>query len=424
MATVLFENLGDAQRQAVADTLEVLKEKNTPTWSAIKTSAKTRKITEKGFRIPKISRMPGGHTAFTASSTSFNSAVAPQSTSMWVYPVRYALPMQFDGGFLRAFKGNNPDAIVSYQDTLENYAIAASKRMNQMTYGDGTGVLAFATNDEAAGAGVTVECDTTATAAYGHTKGAAWLEAGHTYSFYPDATGNGDATLLVTTEGKSSCVGTITNEPTTGDGIYDVSAYNKYFRGFAHLISNTSRVFQGLDTSVYTDLNAYEVDLAGAVATVASIEKAKAGLHVRNNDPKSRAGLVCFTTPGQISNLRVQGYNLSQYIRNDDNGDVVKGVAEKFVAGDTVFVQDADCDEDRFYFVDISQIERFEEMPFGEYNLDGQELRMYLGSNNTGSDTYQRAIGWVGNLGVTGLPRMSAYIKRASITDIATQVNS
>lgn len=424
MAAALFENLADGVRQSVQNSMETLKEQNTPTWSAIKKSTETKKITEKGWRIPYNDRMPGGHTGFTGANTTFNVAVAPQSVSMWVYPVRYALPMQFDGGFLRAFKGNNPDAIIKYQEILDLYVTAAAKRINQMCYGDGSGALGFVTNAESAGSGVTVEMDTTAAAGYGHTKGAKWLLKGHTYDSVT-AAGVVDCTLTVTTEGSASFVGVVgTGDTDAADLVVDTGSFNKYFRGFAHLNSNTSRTLQGLSTATFGDLNSYGVDLAGSLVTVSTIEQAKTGLEVRNNADAARQGLVCFAPPGQLSLLRIQGYNLSQYIRNTDDGDVVKGVAEKFISGDTVFVKDADCDEDRFYFFDLNQISRFEEMPFGEYDLDGQDLRMVLGSNSTGSDTYQRAIGWVGNVGVSGLSRMSAFIKRAQISTAVTQVNA
>lgn len=423
MAAAAFENLADGFKQAVQNSMETLKEQNTPTWSSIKKSTKTKPITEKGWRIPYLDRMPGGHTGFTASSTAFNVAVAPQSTSMWIYPVRYALPMQFDGGFLRAFKAGSADAVVKYQEMLDIYVTAAAKRINQMCYGDGSGTLAFITNDEATGA-QTIECDTTAAAGYGHTKGAKWIIKGHTYDCVTPATATVTSSVSCTTEGSASFVGTFSSDPAAADVIVDTGSFNKYFRGFAHLNSNTSRTLQGLSTATFPDLNSYGVDLLGSLLTVSTLEQAKTGLEVRNNSDNARSGLVCFAPPGQLMLLRIQGYNLSQYIRNTDDGDVVKGVAEKFVAGDTVFLKDSDCDEDRLYFFDMSQLARYEEMPFGEYDLDGQELRMVLGANSTGSDTYQRAIGWVGNLGISGLSRASAFIKRAQISSSVTQVNA
>lgn len=423
MAATLFDNLGDAFQQAVQKNMEVLKEQNTPTYSAVKQSMQTKKLTEKGWRIPYLDRMPGGHTAFTASSTDFNAAIAPQTQSLWVYPVRYALPIQLDGSVIQAFKTNPSDAIVSYQASMDWYITAASKRINQMCYGDGTGGLAFITNDEATGS-QTVECDTTAAAGYGHTKGAKWLLKNHVYDCVTEATATVNGTLTVTTEGSASCVGTFSGDPAAGDRVVDRGAYNKYFRGFAHLNSNTSRTLQGLATGTFPDLNAYGVDLAGSLLTVSTIAQAKAGLHVRNNAENSKNGLLCFAPPGQLYLLRVQGYNLSQYIRNTDDGDIVKGIATKYTDGDTVFVQDADCDEDRLYFFDPSQISRFEEMPFGAYDFDGQDLRMVLGTNNTGSDTWQKAIGWKGNMGVTGLARSMAFIKRAQISSSVTQVNA
>lgn len=423
MAATQFENLGDGFRQAVQNSFETLTEQNTPTWSFIKKSTQAKPLTEKGWKMAYNDRMPGGHKAFTAASPDFNAAVAPQSVAMYVYPVRYSLPVQFDGGFRRAFSVGQKDAIIEYQRVMDFYYTAAAKRTNQMCYGDGSGVLAFITNDEATGS-QTIECDTTAAAGYGHTKGAKWLIKGHTYDCVTPASAAVTSAVTVTTEGSSSCVGTFSSDPAAGDAIVDTGSFNNYFRGFAHLNSNTSRTLQGLPTGTYSSLNSYGVDLNGALLTVSTIAQIKAGLHVRNNAEDAKSGLVAFVPPGQLYLLRVQGYNLSQYIRNTDDGDVVKGVAKMYKDGDTIFVEDADCDEDRGYFFDMSQISRFEEMPFGDYDLDGRDIRMAQGTNNTGSDTYYKAIGWVGNLGVTGVARSMAFFKRAAISDSITQVNA
>ncbi len=423
MAATQFENLGDAFRQAVQNSFDTLTEQNTPTWSFIKKSTQAKPLTEKGWKVSQLERMPGGHKAFTAASPDFNAAVAPQSMAMYVYPVRYALPVQVDGGFKRAFTAGSKDAIIEFQRVMDSYYTAAAKRTNQMCYGDGSGGLAFITNDEATGS-QTVECDTTAAAGYGHTKGAKWLKKGHVYDCVTPASGTVTSTLTITTEGSASCVGTFSSDPAAGDQVVDVGSFNNYFRGFAHLNSNTSRTLQGLATATFPDLNAYGVDLAGALLTVSTIAQIKAGLHVKNNAEDSKNGLVAFVPPGQLYLLRVQGYNLSQYIRNTDDGDVVKGVARMYKDGDTIFVEDADCDEDRGYFFDMSQISRFEEMPFGDYDIGGGGFNMAQGTNNTGSDVYYRGIGWVGNLGVTGVARSMAFFKRAAISDSVTQVNT
>jgi hypothetical protein len=64
-----------------------------------------------------------------------------------------------------------------------------------------------------------------------------------------------------------------------------------------------------------------------------------------------------------------------------------------------------------------------EEMPFGVYDLDGNQLRMKLGTNGVGSDSYVGAIGCQFNLGCYQ-PRKHTLIKRASITGLPTQVNA
>jgi len=88
----------------------------------------------------------------------------------------------------------------------------------------------------------------------------------------------------------------------------------------------------------------------------------------------------------------------------------------------TIFDNMASTDEDRVYFCKTSDFKIYEMKPFGEYRRDGLDTRMLLGANQTGSDNWQKALGWKGNP-ATLSARGSAFIKRAQL-GYATQVTA
>jgi len=193
-------------------------------------------------------------------------------------------------------------------------------------------------------------------------------------------------------------------------------------RGLGWLISDQTRVLQGLSTSTFPDLNAPVVDLAGALLTPSAIENGKALLQTRNNDPKAKGTLTAFITPGQYSTIKKQGYNLGYYLRNQADSDTMKGVQSEYSDGDTTFILDADMDEDRVYFAQTDQMKIYQMKPWGEYRRDGLDQRMLLGANSTGSDNWQSAMGVKMNP-ATLYPRATMFIKRAQLPT-ATQVTA
>ena len=68
MATLFFDNVPDAVQQQVQTEMNKIREYNTPGLSAIQKSTKKRKAGEKGLRIPYVSNLPGGHTAYTGAT--------------------------------------------------------------------------------------------------------------------------------------------------------------------------------------------------------------------------------------------------------------------------------------------------------------------------------------------------------------------
>lgn len=415
---VQFQNVSDFFRQAVESEVRTFFENNAPGYNAFRKAVPTEPITEKGYRLPYYSRRPGGHTAWIPSASEFNAAVPPQSQSMWVYPVGYALPIILTGTTIRGFRRGEAQSVIDLNRFLAMYTETATKRINQMFYGVGDGALAYSATTIGSTGVATMAGETTPTTAPSHTKGTSRLEEGHTYQAINTSSGAVRGTFTVLTAGKTSVSVNVTaGTVTSGDPIVDVGAWQRYMRGLGHLVDNTSRTLQGLATGTFGDLNAYILDKINQPLVPADIETVKASLNTRNNVSTAQNKLTAFMTFGQLSSLRKQGYNLRFYMNGEEP---VKGVQKRYEDGDTVFIEDADMDEDRGYFVQADQFGMWEEMPFGPYDLDGQELRMLFGANSTGSDNYQKAIGCRANPGIK-LPRSSAAFKRASLTGIVTQ---
>jgi len=421
MAVAFFDNVSDAVQQKVQKEVAMIKEENTPGFSAFKRKVMKSSVGEKGYRIPYRATSPGGHTAYTAQASDFNEPIPPQTVSSYIFPTRYALPMMFDEALLEDFNNGNGEAFVTLKDMLMWYMKSAAKRMNRIFYGDGTGSLAYSATTTTVPGVQNITGTTAAAVTSGQTKGTRWLEANQFYNAINATTGAIRGTFFVVTEGATvASVNVTAGTITSGDPIVDVNSYNRYFRGLGFLISAANRTVQGLNTATYPDLNSYGVDLNGLPLTSAVVEQVKSGLQIRNNASGSRNGLVVFTSPGQMSSLRRQGANLRSYM----NGyNIVQGIADTFEAGDTVWIEDADMDEDRQYYVNYDEFLMIEERPLGVINVDGNDWRMILGANGSGSGRYQRAIGWRGNLGRRGHAMSSAVVFRASLSGIGTQVS-
>lgn len=427
MANVDFTNITDIKREQVDTMVRQYFENKAPGYNAFRKAVDTYQLTEKGFRIPMWTEKPGGHTAFLPSASDFNTAKSPQSQSMYVFPTHYALPMVWQGNALRSLQRDKVNNVQGLLDVLKLYTETATKRIEMMFYGDGTGALAYSASTlGGTGAGQTLNCTTAAAATPGQTKGARRLELNQVYNAINASTGAIRGVFTVTTTGASSAVVNVTSgSVTSGDPIVDANSYNRYMRGLGWLISDQSRVLQGLSTATFPDLNAPVVDLNGATETPASFENVKSSLNTRNNEETAENNLMCFITFGQHSVLRKQGYSLGMYMRDGKNpsNENVNGVAKLYVDGDTTFIRSKDMDEDRKYLVKSDAVRMFEEMPFSEYALDDQQWRMLLGSNNSGSDNYQKAMGIAANPGVL-YPRALAFTKRASITGVVTEVSA
>lgn len=418
--TVAFEAFTDWVRQQVRAFVEdnTWFENKAPGYTAFKKAVTTEPITAKGYRIPAITGRPGGHTGYTPDASSFNPAIGAESQSMYVYPTYYALPMVFQGAMIRGLR-QSPEKLMDFSKVLKAYMDAATKRLEHLIYGDGSGALAFSSSTLSVGNAQTMNCTTTAAATPGQTKGATRLEHRHSYQAINTSTGLPRGEILVVTEGLTSCVvNVIWGSVSSGDPIVDPNSYNKMIRGLGHLVSKTSRVLQTVNTANVRDLNSSEVDLNGTLLTPIDFNTAAAYLQTRSNDEAIENGLLAFLTWGAYAQLRAQGWNSIV-----QTADATVGVAKKVVIGDITFIRTADMDDDRVYLIHPDGFRMFEEMPLGPLDLDGQEFRMLFGNNGTGSDDWQRALAMAANPGILA-PKTAVLIKRALLTGQVTQVNA
>lgn len=418
MSDVNFVNVEDFFRMQVAGAAKWF-ENNAIAYNAVRKYSDKKKLTPKGYRFHFWKNRPGGHTFPTVSSPDFNAAKPPQSESFFIRATEYALPMVIHGRTLDAIRSGVESALTGMAELIGLYTETATKRLEMMVPGDGTGALAYANLGATLNPGAgTLVCHTAPNTTAGYTKGAFRLEVGQYYQAWDPTTGALHGTFHVTTAGTSQCEvvvdsGTVVDE----DIITDVGAFRKVPRGMAHLVADNSRTLQTIATGTNPEWNSPLLDLANRKATPSDISQIKTTLNTRNNDTEAEMGLVCFTTNGQMENLKKQGYGFRRYTGSES----VKGISKKYEDGDTIWVEAADWDEDRLTFIKPGILVNCEEKAFGEYKEDGLDWRMLLGANSTGSNRWQRAWGVIHNLGITNV-RAAAGIIRA--TPGVTQVTA
>jgi len=426
MAAVTIQQLDPALLQLVKEDVTKIFEQEAVGWSTFKKNTKSQFVNGKGFRIPVYPTPPGGHTWFSENDSSFNEPNPYEFKDMYVWPTAYALAFDFTGRVIRNEKDDS-SLLRWFGEQLSLYVETGIKEIEEQLPYDGRGIKAVLNGDPGAGptaSGMVIAGTVQPSAQSGYTKGTKYLTKGARYDLVDPATGTRrtGSPVTVKTPGPTQVVLTTTTLDVgvaDGDLVTAVKGYNKAFRGLAYLINNGSGVFQLLSRADYPELRSPVTDLAQTTLGPAAISKTKANLMYRAGKDQGAKNLIAFLSFGQYEYLRRQGYNLRRFM----DSDTVTGVAGSYTDGDTTFLPNTNCDEDRCYFLDLTDIERYVEMDFGLYDLDGQTIRMKLGDAGVGSDNYAGAIGICMNLGLTA-PMKHALIKRAAISDTATQVGS
>ncbi len=426
MAEVQYTDLPDTQRQHIAATVETIREYMTPTLDSFTKSARTIMGGQQGYQIPFYITDYGQNSYLSpgASGNSFAQPIAPVSQSMWVGVAYQAATFYTDGSLLDSM--DKKESLISEADLRELRLENFMKYQNYYSIGDGSGTVAVVSS-------VTGGVFTGTTAAQttpGYTKGAHRLVQGVTYDIVDESSFAVVGTITPTANGTNSATVTVTSTGSpnnSGAFVVEQGAYNKVPRGLAYLINNNNRIFQGIDTTGIKEFNSSVVDLNGSALTSATINTLKTKVQIRMNQPnKEGFSRICHTTPGQYNTLAIQGFSARQYQAADGGANTTYGYPEKYVDGDTMWICDADIDEDRVYLRRASDYFKFEMKPFGLWDKDGLTQRQPTGDNGVGADATFGNYIWKYNLGFDGQGSggnyASAYIERASVVN--TQVNA
>lgn len=428
MPEVQYTDLPDSQTQQIKREMTKIKEYATPTLDSFETSTRTVTGGQQGFQIPFYvsDYSQNSYLAPGASGNSFTQPVAPTSESMWVGLAYPGKAMYTDGIFLDTM---DTEASLIKNAQLRRLAIENyMKHMNYYAIGDnyGYGILAVVSSVT----GGTFTGTTAASTVAGYTKGAHRLLKNTVYDVVDESSFAVVGTITPTIDGIYSATVpvTTTGSPNnSGAFVVEQGAFNKVPRGVNYLINHSDRIFQGLDTTDYAEFNSSYVDLNGSALTSATINTLKTKVQIRMNTPSKEFNRICHTTPGQYNTLAIQGYSARQYQAAEGQNDTSYGYPEKYVDGDTMWICDADYDEDRVAMRRASDYFMFELTPFGSVNRDGLKLRQPPGANDVGAYAWFEQVRHFYNLGFDGGGNpgagngASAYVFRAAVTN--SQVN-
>lgn len=423
MPEVQYTDLPDTQRQHIADTVKTIREYMTPTLDSFTKSARTVTGGQQGYQIPFFVSDYGQNSYLAPGATvnSFMQPIAPTSQSMWVGLAYQGKAMYTDGIFLDTM--DKKESLIKEAQLRELAIENFMKHQNYYAIGDnyGYGILAVTTSNT----GGTFTGTTAASTVAGHTKGAHRLVKGVTYDVVDESSFAVVGTMTPTANGTNSATVTCTTTGSvnnSGAFIVEQGAFNKVPRGLAYLINNNDRIFQGLDTTDIVEFNSSVVDLNGSAITSATINTLKTKVQIRLNEPnKEGFSRICHTTPGLYNTLAIQGFGARQYQAADGQATTSYGYPEKYVDGDTMWICDADIDEDRVYLRRASDYFKFELKAMGVENRDGLSQRQAPGDNNVGAAAYFSQVSHYYNLGFDGNGSggnyASAFIQRAAVVN-------
>lgn len=431
MAEVTYTDLPDTQAQQIKQTVATVREYMTPTYDSFDKTSRTITGGQQGYQMSFFVTDYGqnSYLAPGAAGNSFMQPVAPTSQSMWVGLAYPGAALYTDGIFMDTMdtKASLIKAAQLRDLRIENYM----KHLNYYAIGDnfGYGILAVTTSNT----GGTFTGTTAASTVSGHTKGAHRLLQGVTYdvvdisstpvvigTMTPTANGTNSATVTCTTTGSVNVSGAI---------VVEQGAFYKVPRGLNYLINNSDRYFQGLDTTGYKEFNSSVVDLNGSALTSATINTLKTKVQIRMNTQVKDFNRICHTTPGQYNVLAIQGFGARQYQAAEGQATTSYGYPEKYIDGDTLWINDADIDEDRVFLRRKSDYFVFELTPMGTVNRDGLTMRQAVGDNGVGADAWYEQVRRYYNFGFDAGEGQkangnyaSAFIMRAAVVN--SQINA
>ena len=227
-----------------------------PLWNAIGEITTGENVSQRGVRFFFNKTQAGGHSLPSLSQPDNNRFISSQSDSMWAVPQLYTIPLVIDLLLLNDAGGNNgpkkSNAMFSIQDIIKQTTGAAAQHQDFFACGNGSDAMAYSSSTlSTVGAGQTMNCETAAAAAPGHTKGAVRLKQNQYYQSYDTTTGLPEGTILVTSANNktSATVTLLSGIVTSGNPICDVGGYNAAPMGYTGLLDNTNRIMQGRDTS-------------------------------------------------------------------------------------------------------------------------------------------------------------------------------
>ncbi len=438
MAEVQYPDLPDTQKQQIKQEVATIREYMTPTYDSFDKSTRTRTGGQQGFQMAFFLTDYGQNSYLSpgASGNSFAQPISPTSTSMWVGLAYPGKAMYTDGIFMDTM---DTEASLINNAQLRRLAIENyMKHLNYYAIGDnyGYGILAVVSSVTGGTFTGTTAAQTTA----GYTKGAHRLCQGVTYDIVDEVSFAVVGTITPTANGTNSATVTCTSTGSpnnSGAFVVEQGAFNKVPRGLAYLINPNNRIFQGLDTTGHKEFNSSQVDLNGTAITSATINTLKSQVQIRMNTQMKDFNRVCHLPPGQWASLcnqgyaaSVTGYNGRQDFSNGADG-VTRGLPEKYIDGDCLFLLDADMDEDRVYCRRTSDYFVFELAAMGSVNRDGLSIRQAPGDNGVGADAWFEQVRRYYNCGFDAGEGnksdgnyASALIIRAAVNTATTQVGA
>jgi len=430
MAEVQYTDMPDVLRQNIQNDVRSVREYMTPTLNSFKTTEKKIQVGQNGYQIPLFLTDYGQNSYLSpgAAGNSYSQPVAPTTQSMWVGIAYQAKAMYTDGFMLNDL--TSKEALINATQLRELAVENFMKYQNYYAGGVGNGAVAFVTSVT----GGTFTGTTAAQVASGYTKGAHRLVKGVTYDIVDESSFAVVGTITPTANGTNSATVTCTSTGlpnNSGALVVEQGAYNKVPRGLAYLINNTARTFQGLDTTSIAELNSSVVDLNGSALTSAATNTLKARIQIRTNvaNIKAEGSVIAQTTPGLYRTLAIQGFSARQYQASEGQNTTSFGYPQAYKEDDnTLWILDADLDEDRVYMRKPGDFFMGEMTPFQPVNRDGLTLRQAPGLNEVGANAWYSQVEWNYGLGWNGQVSNgnvgSAFIQRAAVTAGLSQVTA